>query len=422
MKMLSRIKNLFLRYGAAGALKTLCLAAARGYRARFGRGTRPDAARTAELCGRIFGTGRGPVLLFRGSGGYATPLFQRPQQLARALAAKGCVVLYEASPLYDAVRLARMEAPGLWLVNLRSRSFGRAVLSCAESSGRPLVQRVASPERSVRTGSVEELERRGWRLFYDYIDAISPEISASRRVPRAVLAMFAHAMSDGAALVVCSSEALLRDAVRRHAGDNALVENGVDQAHFSSPGPCPDDPVFRAILRRGRPRLCFYGALASWLDYDALRLLAGDGRFDLILIGSKYDGSFDARLAGAQNVFFLGAKPYQVLKDYASRCDVMLVPFRKGRVGDAASPVKLFEYMALSKPIVASDTAECRRCRSPIIAASPEDWPGCVLRALERSRDPAFLTAVRAEALAADWGRRAEALLRALGLEAPAAK
>ena len=412
--MNGRVENLIAKYGAAGTLRLLLRAVKCELLSRFGPGTHPGERRLAELSDRIFAPGRGPVILFRGSGGYDVALFQRPQQLARALAAKGCIVLYEASPRIDAVRGARMVIPGLWLVNLRSASVRRMLFRRAESGeDRPFLH-ISSPERNLAPRTVERMQRRGWRAVYDYIDAISPEISASRRVPGRTLALCSRAMEDGETLVVCSSRALLRDAQGKHKGKTALIENGVDCAHFFRPGPCPDDAEFAAILRRGRPRLCFYGALGSWLDYGALRALAEDGRFDIVLIGMRYDGSYDASLAGTKNVFFLGPRPYGLIKDYAARCDVMLVPFRRGAVGDAASPIKLFEYMALGKPIVAGRTEECARYKSAITALTPEEYVDAALRALELRGDKGYLAAERAEALAADWSVRAEGLLRAL--------
>jgi hypothetical protein len=34
------------------------------------------------------------------------------------------------------------------------------------------------------------------------------------------------------------------------------------------------EPEFRAILERGKPILCYYGALAKWFDYDLIKTIA----------------------------------------------------------------------------------------------------------------------------------------------------
>ena len=272
---------------------------------------------------------------------------------------------------------------------------------------------IASPESRLSARLPERYARDGWTVLYDYIDAISPEIAGGERVPRRTLALYRWAMGREGVIVTASSLALLRDAAEK--GKRALlVENGVDCARFFASAPLPEDARFRALLEEGRPIVGFYGALARWLDYAALRRLAAAGRFPLLLIGVKYDGPFERELEGRENVVFLGAKPYASLPGYCSRCDVLLVPFRKGEVSDAASPVKLFEYMALGRPIVAGDAAECRRYRSVLIASAPEDYVRRVEQALALKDDAAYRETEKKVALAADWLRRAETLAAAL--------
>ena len=411
--LLQKLKNLREKHGVRGALRLVARYALGASAARLGARPRVRRACLAALEAEISSGRYERVILRRGSFAYHSPLFQRAQQLALALGRERCLVLYEAAAPYDRTAAAEKLSEGLWLVNLRCRGFAAALTRLLERGALPRYLLVGSPESRLREKTVRAYLERGWTLLYDYIDALSGEIGGGERTPRGVLALYRLAMAEERSLVLASSLTLRRDA-RENGRAALLVENGVDCAHFFRPGPCPEDAAFRALLRRGRPRLCFYGALASWLDYEALRALAADGRFDVLLIGMKYDGSFERELAGTENVFFLGPRPYETLKDYAARCDVLLIPFQKGAVGDAASPVKLFEYFALGKPVVAGDVAECRRYRSALIAACPADYVRCVERALALAHDRDYLAAERAEALAADWDRRAETLCAAL--------
>lgn len=408
--MRGKLKNLLDKYGAAGTLRLILQYLGAEASARRGPGKKEREACRALI--RQIGAGEYErIVLRRGSFGWHTPLVQRAQQLARALAQEDCLVLYEAAPPHDRVNGALRLGGKLWLVNLRAKGLEEAIRRAARACGKPCWLLVASPEYRLDGKALKRYAAAGWRLLYDYIDALDAQISGGGRVPRKTLALYRFCMQNKNCRVVASSLALLREAEREKGKERcALVENGVDCAHFLSPGPCPDDPAFRALLRRGKPIVCFYGALAEWLDYAALRAIAADGRFSLLLIGAKYDGSFDRALAGCENVCFLGARPYDTLPDYAARCDVLLIPFRKGRVGDAASPVKLFEYFALQKPVAAGDTAECRRYRSVLIAKSAEDYPRTIERALRLGRDPAYLAEEKREALAADWACRARKL------------
>ena len=418
--MFSKLKNLYDKYGAAETLRRLGRFAFQNAAAFFGPGKREMAAVEALLDELRAGKYE-RVVLRRGSFGWHTPLFQRAQQLARAMGESGCLVLYEAAAPHDALRGAEKLTGELWLVNLRSPRLRRSIEKAAAESGRPRWLMLASPESRLSADMIGRYLAAGWGVIYDYIDAICPEISGGARVPRRTRALYERAMAEERVFVTASSLALLRD-THRQGRDALLVENGVDCAHFFSPGPCPEDPAFRALLKAGKPILCYYGALARWLDYEALRALAADGRFRLLLIGQKYDDSFERELAGTENVVFLGAKPYAELKDYAARCAVLLVPFRRGELSDAVSPVKLFEYMALGKPIVAGDAAECRRCSSVLIAQEAQDYVRRVEEALSLRGDAAYAETERKEALAADWLRRAGTLCAALRKREKASK
>ena len=387
--MISKLKNLFDKYGAQGTLRTLLRFAF--HSAAAFRGTREGArAAVDELLREIRAGEYERLVLRRGSFGWHTVLFQRAQQLACAMGRRGCLVLYEAAPPHDALRGAEKLGEGLWLVNLRAPRLRREIEKAVAESDRPHYLMLASPEYRFPPALLRRYRSAGWGLIYDYIDAITPEISGGRRVPRRTRALAEHAMRDAESVICASSLALLRDA-RRRGKDAVLAENGVDCAHFSRPGPCPEDARFQELLRAGKPILCYYGALARWLDYAALRALAG-----------------------AENTVFLGPKSYFELKDYAARCDVLLVPFRRGEVADAASPLKLFEYMALGKPIVAGNTAECRRFGCVLLAADARDYVRRVEQALALRGDAALIETERAQARAADWLRRAERLRAAL--------
>lgn len=407
--MIEKLINLVEKGGVRGALRTLGRYAAAASAARLGPG-RAERDEMEELLAELRAGAYERIVLRRGSFGWHTALFQRAQQLARAMARCGCLVLYEAAPPHDRVRGAERLDGGLWLVNLRSPALKHAIEAAAAESGRVRYLHIASPESRLSVREVRRYAASGWIVCYDYIDAIKAEISAAKRVPRATLALYRFCMAEKNCVVVASSRLLQCDAEKKHGGEVALVENGVDCAHFFAPGPCPEDPAFRALLRRGRPIVCYYGALAKWLDYEAMRKIAQSGRFSLLLIGEKYDGSYDRELADCDHICFLGSRPYAVLKDYAARCDVLLIPFKKGPVGDAASPVKLFEYFALQKPVVAGDTAECRRYESVVTASSAEAYLPCLERALALGRSEAYLAEERREALAADWKLRAETL------------
>jgi len=127
------------------------------------------------------------------------------------------------------------------------------------------------------------------------------------------------------------------------------------------------------------------------------------------------------------NIEFHGIQPHREMVRFIAGFDVALVPNQavvRGHQGDLdigawTSPLKLFEYMALSRPILCSDLPVLREVvvdgRNGLLcdAGDPARWAA----ALERLRsDPALAASLGANAredLVANytWRRRAERLL-----------
>ena len=89
-----------------------------------------------------------------------------------------------------------------------------------------------------------------------------------------------------------------------------------------------------------------------------------------------------AREAGAANVHFLGFMPNADLPVCQAACEVLVMPSQRsiagssgGDIGQVASPMKTFEYMAAGRAIVASDLPVFREVLNPgnAVLLPPED-------------------------------------------------
>jgi len=115
-------------------------------------------------------------------------------------------------------------------------------------------------------------------------------------------------------------------------------------------------------LRRYGKRIAgYYGSLASWFDTEAVRQVA-ESRSDwvFILIGKKYP-EFPFReeeLLHLPNVIFLGERKYEQLPRYLKHFDVAIIPFLINNITVATNPLKVFEYFAGSKNVIASRMPE----------------------------------------------------------------
>ncbi|MCJ7677814.1 MAG: glycosyltransferase, partial [Anaerolineales bacterium] len=114
-----------------------------------------------------------------------------------------------------------------------------------------------------------------------------------------------------------------------------------------------------------------------------------------------------AKAAGAANLEFLGFVPNADLPRYQSACDVLVMPSQRaiagssgGDIGQVASPMKTFEYLASGRAILASDLAVFREVlteRNAVLL--PPDNPGAWDNALsDLKANPERRTALGAQA------------------------
>ncbi len=201
----------------------------------------------------------------------------------------------------------------------------------------------------------------------------------------AVLPLASRALRDllaSADLVTTPSTVL----AERLGGKVRVLPNGVDLGAIAG----ADGTAIRA--RYSPPILGFVGAFEYFVDFSLLLdvatqlqtctfLLVGGGRQEPAVRAA-------ARRRGLANVHFVAPVPYQQALDHMAALDVALIPFRPGPVTEAASPLKLFEYTALRKPIVSTPTAEICRIASDWVffARTSTDWV-TIVQALLRSPD-----------------------------------
>ena len=91
-----------------------------------------------------------------------------------------------------------------------------------------------------------------------------------------------------------------------------------------------------------------------------------------------------------------------------------VIPFAVNEITMATSPVKLFEYMAMGKPIVTTDLPECRKYDVVRTAGSAEEFVRAVIECYEQREDNEMKERLRECAWQNDWSARAEELKRRL--------
>jgi glycosyltransferase involved in cell wall biosynthesis len=162
-----------------------------------------------------------------------------------------------------------------------------------------------------------------------------------------------------------------------------------------------------------KPILGFSGTLEAKSDLDLLRRIALESpAWNLVFIGLTENVPDLYKLRNLNNVHFLGLKPLNELPNYLRQFDVCLVPFRKTDELSSISPLKIFEYIAAGRPVVATRYPEIKDLSHVVyLSNSPQDFINNIKRALSEKNNRRRVEQKKF-ALNNTWQKRATDLIR----------
>ena len=253
-----------------------------------------------------------------------------------------------------------------------------AIVELAEAHGiRDAVLLVQYP-------SWEPLARRaadalGWRLVYDCMDEHTgfgthgPQTAADE-----------ERLIGEADLVLVTSR-LLEERIGRSRPDALRLPNAGEERHFARLPSRTSSP----LSTLPRPVIGYYGAISSWFDVPAVRAAAErHPSWSFALVGDTRGAEVEG-LARMSNVYTFGEVPYADLPTYVAAFDVCTIPFLRTPLTEATNPVKIFEYFATGKPVVARRLPELEAFSHVIsLYETPEEFVGALERAFKESVAP----------------------------------
>jgi len=241
--------------------------------------------------------------------------------------------------------------------------------------------------------------RKGARIVFDHHD-LTPELfqarfdGSHRLLHRLTLAVerLCYAVAD---VVLATNESYRQIAQTRGAklpGEVFVVRNGPDLRRFLAREPDPS-------LKRGQPHLVGYAGMMAPQDGvdHALRALAvlaqrredwhaifagdGESRAELMRLSSE--------LGLSDRVEFVGWLEDEAMATLLCSCDVCLAPEPYTPLNDASTMIKIAEYMAMSRPVVAYALRESRfAAGDAAVYAEPNDVAAFAERIEELLNDP----------------------------------
>jgi GT2 family glycosyltransferase/glycosyltransferase involved in cell wall biosynthesis len=175
------------------------------------------------------------------------------------------------------------------------------------------------------------------------------------------------------------------------------------------------DAGFAALRSRSRAKegqvIGYVGAIAEWFDVDMVVAAAELPGVTVELFGAVSPEADVSRLRTRSNVVFHGEIPHSSVCDAIDQLDVCLLPFKLRPLTLSTDPVKVYEYLARGKPVVASALPELDRFRAEVrIAHNPTDFAGAVKDALVEADDQTLADRRRTAVVAETWRERAGAI------------
>jgi glycosyltransferase involved in cell wall biosynthesis len=182
----------------------------------------------------------------------------------------------------------------------------------------------------------------------------------------------------------------------------ALLPNAVNSLMFDPHKPYPCPPDFPAA----EWSLIYIGALwGEWFDWALLTALARHYSRAAVVVVGDYRGQCPEP---PPNLHFLGLKPQRSLPAYLSHASVAIIPWVVSPITQATSPLKVYEYLAMGKPVVAPDLRPLQNLPGVLLAENHADFIEKVDRARKMELPRQEMTAFTEQN---NWHARVQTLL-----------
>lgn len=206
------------------------------------------------------------------------------------------------------------------------------------------------------------------QLVFDLVDDLAAYGGAGIRVENHVRTLVRR--SD---LLVVTAKPL-RERYGAAARRVVQIANGFRAEVFSPDQVSQVVPV--ELARLPRPFLGFVGTIFTFLDFELLeRVALVHHDKSLVLVGPVEASATEAlaRVVRLPNVHHLPNQPQSEIPRYVAAFDVCLNVFRNTRVTDSINPLKVYEYLAMGRPVVSTPMRALRMEQAKHVIAFADD-------------------------------------------------
>lgn len=131
--------------------------------------------------------------------------------------------------------------------------------------------------------------------------------------------------------------------------DVVHIPNGVDSTMFDT---LKSFPLPKDLIGISSPVVGYAGKMQELFDVDLIeKTIMEMGDVNFVFIGQKLNQKWTERLWKYSNAYYLGDKHYRLLPQYLNSFDICIIPIKVSSQ-HGGEPIKLYEYLAMGKPIV----------------------------------------------------------------------
>lgn len=152
-----------------------------------------------------------------------------------------------------------------------------------------------------------------------------------------------------------------------------MVGQGCDVSHFSDDAGTIQVPA--AFNNVPSPVIGYVGSLTSLrLDISLLEFIAEQRKnWSIVLVGPEDDDFKKSKLHQLSNVYFFGSKDGSELPAYVKGFDIAINPQLTNNLTIGNYPRKIDEYLAMGKPVIATQTKAMEMFRDYVYLASSNE-------------------------------------------------
>jgi len=336
-------------------------------------------------------------------------LFQRPQHLAREFCRKLGTVIYiqpaglrnpslldlkrirgfcssTASHPSDKMRYKGLIIKTLPFIPLHGLALTEAINAAIldrfilrlKNKQAPCILWAAAPAPFFAKSTVVQGD---FPLIFDWLD----DYAIFRHLPGRVTEM-QYELAAKADLVFASSKTLLKKAKQHGAKKAFLLPNGVDLQHWC----CNLKGKLKGRISNNGAIVGYFGTLSHWLDKKlVVDMATRRPNWTFVFIGPRTDKGGLSPIFELANCIHIPEVNYYKLPELACDFDVCWMPFKASELTMSINPVKIYEYLAMGKPVVVPELPDLAELKNVLfVASNSNDWEQALEKAFAQCQDP----------------------------------